>query len=363
MRACARGVYDRAPAAPVAAGIPTNAQRGDMSEGREVAGLRVLVTSPEFDAHGPSAGARLAGAGVELKLAPKFGPRTPGEVAALVANCVGAIVSTDPFDESVFAVAPDLRVVARMGVGYDAIDVDAASRAGVVVTTTPGANEETVADHTLALILAAVRRVADHDRNVRAGKWDRFGAMMSGELHGKVVGIIGAGAIGTRVIRRLQGFAVRVLFFDPVVEACEGAERVEQLDDLLRAADVVSVHTPLLPATRGLIGAPEIALMGPEAILVNVARGGLVDEGALAEALRAGALRAAALDVFVDEPPADGALFELPNLVLSPHVGGVGTGAIAAMMERATTSVLEVIQGRRPADALNPAAFDAARAS
>ncbi len=330
-----------------------------MSESEAAPGPRVLVTFPEFDPEGPQAGGRLTKAGVELKLAPKLGARTPAEVVELVAGCVGAIVSTDPFDASVFGAAPDLRVVARVGVGYDTVDVDAASRAGVVVTTTPGANEETVADHTLALMLAAVRRIADHDRNVRAGKWDRFGAMLSWELHGKVVGIVGAGAIGAKVVRRLQGFAVRVLFFDPVIEACEGAERVDQLDDLLRAADVVSLHTPLLPATRGMIGAREIGLMGPEAILVNAARGGLVDETALAAALQAGDLRAAAFDVFVDEPPTDGAMFELPNLVLSPHIGGVGTGSIAAMMERATASVLEVIQGTRPADALNPAAFDA----
>ena len=248
----------------------------------------------------------------------------------------------------------------RVGVGYDTIDVEAASRAGVVVTTTPGANEETVADHTLALILAAVRRIAEHDRNVRAGKWERFGAMMSWELHGKVAGIVGAGAIGSKVVRRLGGFAMRVLFFDPVVTSCAGAEKIERLDDLLRAADVVSLHTPLLPATRGLIGAAEIALMGADAILVNAARGGLVDEAALARALGEGGLRAAALDVFVDEPFANAALLEAPNLVLSPHIGGVGVGSIAAMTERAAASVVEVVRGAAPADALNPAAFEAA---
>ena len=331
-----------------------------MSEGEGAGGPRVLITFPAFDRDAPH-GRRLAKAGVEFKLAPKLGARSTAEVAELVGDCVGAMVSTDPFDESVFAAAPDLRIVARVGVGYDAIDVDAASRAGVVVTTTPGANEETVADHTLALMLAAVRRVAEHDRNVRAGKWDRFGPMLSWELHGKVCGIVGAGAIGAKVIRRLQGFAVRALFFDPVVEACEGAEKIDRLDDLLRAADVVSLHTPLLPATRGLIGAREIALMGPDAILVNVARGGLVDEAALAAALTAGDLRAAAFDVFVDEPPTDSSLFEVPNLVLSPHIGGVGVASMAAMIDRATTSVVEMIEGARPADALNPAAFDGAR--
>ena len=329
-----------------------------MSEGEGAGAPRVLVTSPAFDPDAPQSGARLAKAGVEFKLAPKLGARSPAEVAELVADCFGAMVSTDPFDESVFAAAPDLRIVARVGVGYDAIDVEAASRAGVVVTTTPGANEETVADHTLALMLAAVRRIAEHDRNMRAGKWDRFGPMLSWELHGKVAGIVGAGAIGAKVIRRLQGFAVRVLFFDPVVATCEGAEKVDRLEDLLSAADVVSLHTPLLPATRGLIGAREIALMGPDAILVNVARGGLVDEAALAAALTSGALRAAAFDVFVDEPPTDASLTELPNLVLSPHIGGVGVGSMTAMIDRAAASILELIQGTRPADALNPAAFD-----
>jgi phosphoglycerate dehydrogenase-like enzyme len=332
-----------------------------MGDGKGAARRRVLITFPAFDRDAPH-GVRLADAGVEFKLAPKLGARSPAEVAELVAGCVGAMVSTDPFDESVFAAAPDLRIVARVGVGYDAIDVDSASRAGVVVTTTPGANEETVADHTLALILAAVRRVAEHDRNMRAGKWDRFGAHLSWELHGKVVGVVGAGAIGAKVIRRLQGFAVRVLFFDPVVDSCAGAEKIERLNDLLRAADVVTLHTPLLPATRGMIGAGEIALMGADAILVNVARGGLVDETALAAALTAGGLRAAGIDVFVDEPPTGSPLFEVPNLVVSPHIGGVGVGSMAAMIDRATASVIEMIEGTTPADALNPSAFASAPA-
>ena len=331
-----------------------------MSSSDGAAARHVLITFPGFEADGPQTGRRLGEAGLDLKFAPKLGARTAAEVAALVSDCIGAIVSTDPFDESVFAAAPGLRIVARVGVGYDSIDVAAASRAGVVVTTTPGANEETVADHTLALMLAAVRRIAEHDRNVRAGKWERFGAMLSWELHGKVAGIVGAGAIGSKVARRLGGFDMRVLFFDPVVTTCAGAEKAESLDDLLRAADVVTLHTPLLPATRGLIGAAEIALMGPDAILVNAARGGLVDEAALARALGEGGLRAAALDVFDDEPFANGVLLEVPNLVLSPHIGGVGTGSIAAMTERAAASVIEAVRGSTPADALNPAAFETA---
>jgi phosphoglycerate dehydrogenase-like enzyme len=322
-------------------------------------GGRVLVTWIGFDPEGPATGARLRAAGLEVVLAPKLGGRSPAEVADLVAGAVAAIVSTDPFDRAVFAAAPDLRVIARVGVGTDSIDLAAATAAGVIVTTTPGANRETVADHALAMILAAVRRIVEHDASVRRGEWNRVGALTPWDLHGTTVGLVGYGEIGRAVARRLRGFGVRLLVSDPALEAADGQPTVA-LRDLLVTADVVSLHLPLMAATRGLIGAAELAIMRRGAILVNTSRGGLVDEPALAAALATNRLRAAALDVFADEPRVPEALLAAPNLVLSPHVSGLSVRSIAEMTEAATGHVLDALRGEPDLAAVaNPAVLAA----
>jgi phosphoglycerate dehydrogenase-like enzyme len=254
-------------------------------------------------------------------------------------------VSTDPFDEQVLAHATGLRVIARVGVGTDSIDLEAASRHGVVVTTTPGANRDSTADHAVALMLAALRRLTEHDRAVREGGWPRGGAMTPWSLHDTTVGLVGYGSIGKAVARRLRGFSIRLLVADPALDGVEGGELVA-LDELLRRADVVSLHLPLRAATRRLIGARELALLGPEGILVNTARGGLVDQGALVRALTRGGVRAAALDVFEAEPTVPPALFALPNVVLTPHIGGLSDRSVDAMVKLATRSVIQVLAGR-----------------
>lgn len=300
----------------------------------------VLVTWMGFEPDGEATGARLREAGLRIVLAPKDGERSAAEVARLVAGSVAAIVSTDPFDRSVFAAATGLRVVARVGVGTDSIDLDAATAAGVVVTTTPGANRETAADHALAMILAALRRVVEHDASVRRGEWRRGGDLTPWDLHGTTVGLVGYGDIGRAVGRRVAAFGARVLACDPA--AADGVP----LPVLLERADVVSLHLPLTAETRNLIGAAELARMPSHAVLVNASRGGLVDEPALVAALRAGTIRAAALDVFADEPHLTPGLAELPNVVLTPHIGGLSERSIAVMTERATDQVLAVLAGR-----------------
>ncbi|HEX8101186.1 MAG TPA: NAD(P)-dependent oxidoreductase, partial [Solirubrobacteraceae bacterium] len=280
------------------------------------------------------------------------------EVAALAAGAVAAIVSTDPFDRTVFAAAPGLRVVARVGVGTDSVDLAAATDAGVVVTTTPGANCETAADHALALILAAARRLLEHDASVRRGEWARGGALTPWDLHQTTVGLVGCGEIGRAVLRRLEGFGVDVLVADPAV-----ADAVP-LDEVLARADIVSLHLPLSPATRNLIGERELAAMGPEAILVNTSRGAVVDEPALVRALASGALRAAALDVFADEPRIPAELLGMPNVLLTPHVGGLSERSIGEMTERATRCVLDALAGAPdPLTVANPAVLGAGAAA
>lgn len=318
---------------------------------------RVLVTWIGFEPDGSRTGARLQAAGLRVVLAPKNGGRDAAEVGRLAAGSVAAIVSTDPFDRAVFRSAPDLRVVARVGVGTDSIDLEAATEAGVVVTTTPGVNRETAADHALAMILAALRRVIEHDASVRRGEWRRAGDLTPWDLHGTTVGLVGYGAIGRAVGQRLAGFRARVLTCDPA------EPETVPLADLLAHADVVSLHLPLAESTRNLIGAAELALMPPHAVLVNTSRGGLVDEPALVDALRAGGIRAAALDVFADEPRLASGLATLPNVVLTPHIGGLSERSIALMTERATDHVLAVLAGRPERDGIaNPAVLGRMRA-
>lgn len=313
----------------------------------------VVVTWPGFHLDDPLTGRLLTDAGLTIRLEPKTGPRSPAELCEILGDAVAAIASTDPFDRTVFESSPNLRVIARTGVGIDTIDVAAATDNGVVIATTPGANEETVADHTLALMLSLVRRLDEHDRSVREHRWDRAGALTPGDMVGATVGLIGSGVIGRAVIRRVRAFGSRVIVCDPALtEADEGTELCS-LDELLVQADVVSIHVPLLEGTRNLIGRRELSKMKPSSVLVNASRGHIVDETALVEALRAGSIAAAALDVFAEEPPFSSELLDLPNMLLTPHVGGLSLRAIDAMTQRATRSVLQVLSGESTPDAIN----------
>ena len=321
-------------------------------QGVDVQG-EVVVTWPVYDIDGPTTGQVLRDAGLSIRLQPKTGSRSKAELIALLGDAVAVIASTDPFDAEVFAACPRLRVIARTGVGVDTIDIPAATRAGVVVATTPGMNEETVADHTLALMLALVRRLPEHDRSMRDRRWDRGGLLTPGDLYGATVGVIGAGRIGRGVIRRVRAFGSRVLVCDPVLTTPEDGTELVVLDRLLAESDVVSLHVPLIEQTRNLIGAEQLAMMKPSAILINASRGHIVVEAALADALRHGRLAAAGLDAFTDEPPFESELLDLTNVLLSPHVGGLSHRAIAAMTEMATQAVVGVMRGEAPPGVVN----------
>jgi phosphoglycerate dehydrogenase-like enzyme len=315
----------------------------------------VVVTWPDYDLDDLELGGALQAAGCRVRLEPKRGARSPADLARLLGGAAAAIVSTDPFNREVIEAVPDLRVIARVGVGFDSIDISAATEAGIVVTITPGANESTVADHTVAMALSLLRRLGDQDTAIRAGEWRRTGKDLAGTLSGATVGLIGYGHIGQLVAERLRPFGAEIVAYDPHARGDDDVTLVE-LDELLRRSQVVSVHCPLLPETRGLIGAEELALMQPDAILLNTARGEIVDEAALISALRKGELRGAGLDVFEQEPPAsDSPLRELPNVLLSPHNAGLSQHSVAEMTRRATSSVIDVLGGRVPADVANEA--------
>jgi D-3-phosphoglycerate dehydrogenase len=247
---------------------------------------------------------------------------------------------------------PRLEVVGRAGVGLDNIDVEAMSAAGVVVTYAPGENADSTAEHTLALALAAAHRIPELDRDVRAGGWNR---RLGRELFGETWGVVGYGRIGRRVAALARGIGMSVLAADPLLEPGEtDGATIVPLDRLLREALVVSVHVPLTAESNALIGAAELATMRPEAILVNSARGGIVDEAALADALRAGTIAAAALDVREDEPPGTpDPLAELDQVVLTPHVAALTHEAQERVVRRVAGDVRAVLSGEEPAEPAN----------
>jgi glyoxylate reductase len=258
---------------------------------------------------------------------------------------------TDRIDAELLAQAPRLRVISSCSVGLDHIDRVAAQVRGIRVGHTPGVLAETTADLTLALMLAAARRVPEADRFVRAGGWtpERHWApdlMVGCDLHDSTVGLIGLGAIGQAVARRLAGFGCRLLGWTRSGRRVAGVEPVA-LDALLADADFVSLHVALTPETRGLLDSARLARMKPGAILVNAARGGLVDEAALAARLEAGNLAAAALDVFAHEPlEASSPLLTAPGLVLTPHIGSASVRTRTRMAELAVENLLAGLEGR-----------------
>lgn len=260
----------------------------------------------------------LAGKGTAVQMVPLD---TAEQVASASEDADGLIVTTEPLPrEFIEQLRPKVRIIGRAGIGLDAIDLDSARERGIAVFHTPDYATEEVATHTLAMILAVNRRIIDGDVVARRDwtAWDTLAPVKP--LSQQVVGLVGLGRIGRAVVERLVPFSVRIMAFDPYAQSIPpGVTAVTEVDELLQAADVVSLHAPLTPETAGIIGEREIGLLRPGAVIVNVARGGLIDEEALAAALSAGRVRAA-LDVLTAEPPpANAAILSAPNALLSPH--------------------------------------------
>lgn len=326
-----------------------------------MAAPKVVVTWPHARANPGTPLGRLAQRGWAVVFEPKMGARSPGEVAQIMAGAQAAIVSTDPFPDATLAALPDLRVIARMGVGVDSIDMPAATSRGVLVTTTPGANHGVVAEHTVAMILALVRRLPENDASTKSGGWDRAGDLTPRTLSAMTVGIVGMGRIGQTVATAVQGFGAEVIYVDPGVhgELVKGARRVT-LDELTSRADLVTLHMPSTPETRGLFGAEMIARMKPGSMIVNTGRGDAIQEQALIDALESGHIAGAALDVFEREPEIPDQLRLLPNVILTPHTAALSAESIQVMMESAVSSVIAVLDGQIPDTAINPHAVESA---
>jgi glyoxylate reductase len=278
-------------------------------------------------------------------------PARSGAALREAARGARTLVTTyiDPVDAALLDALPDLRHVASYGVGVNHVDLAACRARDVLVTNTPGILTDATADHTFALLLAAARRVAEGDRVVRAGGWTSLdpGWMLGTQVTGKTLGIVGFGRIGQAVARRAAGFDLQVLYTSPREVDVAGARRVP-LEDLLARSDLVALTVPLTQETRNLLSRERIAAMRPGAILVNTARGPVVDDGALAEALADGRLAAAGLDVFPDEPRVPEAYLRLPNVVLTPHLGSGTRETRTAMSRMVFDEVLRVARGERP---------------
>jgi len=274
---------------------------------------------------------------------------------------------TDRVDAELLDAAPGLKIVANVAVGYDNIDIPAASERGVLVTNTPGVLTEATADLTWALLLAAARRIGEAERFLRSGKFREWGIMMmlGREVAGRTLGLAGFGRIGRAVARRAKGFAMRVLYADAArapreIEEETGASMVAK-ERLLRESDFLSLHLPLTSETRHYVGSDELALMKPTAVLVNTSRGPVVAAAALAEARREKQIWAAGLAVYEEEPRVNPALLGLDNCVLLPHVGSATEETRGRMARMAAENCLAALTGERPANLVNPEVFDSPR--
>jgi len=302
----------------------------------------------------------LRDAGVVVDQQPDDRPATRSELLQHVAEADALLcMLTERIDAEALAAAPNLRVVANLAVGYDNVDVPAATAAGVVVTNTPDVLTEATADLTWALVLAAARRIGEAERAVRDGRWPGWGPThwLGQPVWGRTLGVVGMGKIGTAVARRGRGFGMEVVYHNrrrvPEAEAELGARYVE-LDELFATADVVSLHAPLNDESRHVVDAAALARMKPTAVLVNTARGPLVDEAALVDALASGTIAAAGLDVYEGEPELAPGLRDLEQVVLLPHIGSATTEARGAMAELCCRNILAVLAGEPALTPLNP---------
>jgi glyoxylate reductase len=309
----------------------------------------------------PGAAIERLGREVELDLWP--GAEAP-TADALEERCRGAegllCLLSDRVDAALLAASPRLRVISSYSVGLDHIDLAAASVRGIPVGFTPGVLTETTAELTLGLLFAVARRIVEADRELRSGGWTQAWdpeGLLGRDLHGATLGVIGLGAIGRAVAARAGALGMRLLGWSRTRRELPGVELVA-LDALLERSDFVSVHLALTPETRGLLGSRALARMRRGAILVNTARGGIVDEDALADALRSGRLGGAALDVFAREPlPTGSALRDAPNLVLTPHLGSATVATRSRMAELAVDNLLAGLAGQPMPHCANPAAL------
>lgn len=300
--------------------------------------------------------------GYEVSVSAKDGVLTKEElISALKEKQYDAVISllTDTIDSDVFEAAPSVKIFANYAVGFNNIDLNAAKEKGIVVSNTPDVLTHTVAEHTFALMMSLASRVVEGDRYMRSGKyvgWDPL-LLLGTDLREKTLGILGAGRIGRDLAKQASmGFSMKVIYYDisrnESIEKNYGAEFKETVEEVLKEADFVSVHVPLLPSTKHLINADRLKMMKKTAYLVNTSRGPVVDEAALVEALKNGVIAGAGLDVFENEPSLAPGLTELENVVITPHIASATVETREKMSEVAALNIIEVLEGRSAPNAV-----------
>lgn len=329
-------------------------------------GWTVVNTTRAVRVSGQAAVEALQAAGCQVRHSPKNGPFPEDEVIEVLQEADAVIASMEPYNARVFAACPRLKQVSRCGVGTDAIDMAAATAAGVLVTNTPSAMTEAVADFAFGLMLGIARHIAKGDALMRDGRWDQLQGV---ELYRKTLGLVGLGRIGTAVARRAAGFSMRVLAYDPPVAEAVRAGRslpgtpeitFTDLDTLLAQSDFVSLHMPATSENRGVFNAERFAQMKPTAYFINTARGSLVNEADMLEALTAGRIAGAGLDVFAKEPlPPDHPLRNAPNTVLAPHNGSNAQESVREMNRLSAQNILDLYHRQRPVSVCNPEVWEA----
>lgn len=301
---------------------------------------KILTTPRSYGKNMPELFEKLEAAGYEVVKNTTGGILEKEAMKQLIADCDGIIVGVDPLDAEILACAPKLRAIAKYGVGVDNIDMEYCKEHNIKVSRTVGANSEAVADYAMTLIMAVARKAVLIDRRCRRKDW---GKISTRDVSNATIGIFGLGAIGKNVAKRAQGFGMKVLAYDPYwPEAYAEANGIEQADaeTIFRNADFISLHLPLMESTKNFVGEKEIAMMKKDAVIINTARGGLIDEAALLAALKEDRIYGAGIDAFAHEPPEDPAWFELDNVVIGSHCAASTGGATQNMGRMATENIL-----------------------
>ena len=301
---------------------------------------KILITPRSYGKTDASVLETIKQAGFEPVLNPYGQILTKPQMQQALADCVGVIVGVDPLDAEVLACAPGLRAVAKYGVGTDNIDKDYCAKHGIPVSITQGANANAVADYAFSLLCACARKLPYINGLCHEKKWNK---VLGLDIYGKTIGVLGLGAIGKGVAKRAQGFDMNVLAYDVFWNAeYADAHHIQfaKPDEIFKTCDFISLHLPLTDETRGIINAESLATMKPNCVLLNTARGGLIDEPALIDALQTGKIAGAGIDVFNEEPPANEALYRLDNLIMGSHCAASTNGASEMMSRMATENLL-----------------------
>ncbi len=315
--------------------------------------MKILITPRSFASFSDKPLKMLTGRDYKIKRNNTGRPYKKEEMLKLIKDVDGIIIGIDGLSAEIIEEANELKVISKYGIGLDNIDINMATNKKIVVTNTPTANVDAVADLTFGLILSLARRVPEADRKTKSAKW---GKIIGKSVWEKTIGIIGLGKIGRQVVKRAKGFEMNILAFDIVKDkkfAQKYGIKYVNLEKLLRKSDYITIHSPLNDATQNMISYEELEKMKKDAFLINTSRGGIVDEEALYDALRNNKLRGAALDVYKNEPLQESPLKELDNVIMTPHIGAYTEEAIENMSIQAAQNLIDVLEGREPQNRVN----------